>query len=1490
MIRLILIIFFSLGMVLLNSQTSSAHTAKIKQTGFRPYTSEQGLSQNTINHIYQDNQRFIWLSTASGLNRLDSQKIDPITDFEQYLDNAEILSIKQDSVGNYWVATYEGLTKLDRSLTHSEHFDIPSAFENQEWANFPIDIFEHKPNQQDIRSFWLVTVEGVFKLNEAGRDIQLIPSMQEMAKEEIYIYTATQIKSVIWLSTSKGLYVFDTEKETLNKFDVPIKNDEPNVYEVLALSADKILVRYSDALVVTDDKGNINHSKEIYRTNKHIQSMVIHKNKLYFSIDDSLFLLDLQTFETNHLFNLSNVLPNYVTYFINRLFIDGNDKLWIGTTSRGAFVWDPESLRFESLLAGTQNSGAPLKTIWSFHADSQENYWIGSEVGLHHLNTKTKVITQILSEDTPQLSPSRARIFQIVSLNQDELWLGTGDGLIQYSISQKTATVHRPNFIPENSELFIYSMTSLGSQSLWIATDRGPLHFDFESKTFRYETPLMSEDKREISAFVKHYDDKLWFGFSKKLLVYDYEKQRAKKIFEAPYTSGNSEIYLTDFRIKGDYLWTAYSGKGIYVSKLNSDTQKIVHHFSTKTDFIDDVIYSLLPDGDYFWASSHSGLIKINSNDFSYEVFDYFDGIPGNEFNEGAYLKTEKALLFGGSNDILIVTPEKFDGQREIPIPSVSAIRISDRYMQANAIDWSDRNIRIKADENFIQFTIASLDFLTPDRWQYQYWLTGDFESEKVTTKKPEVIFSDLKSGSYTLNIESYSNTRNQASPPIKIAFTVDSPFWLTPTVTQTAYVLLVVILFWMLYRRGQIKNRFVSLYHQLKDKEQRLQLALLDDRRGIWEWRLNGKELLNSNLNIIFTEEENISLSLHQYMHLIHEDDRERVKSIWFQLLNGELDVFEEVYRVFLFERWVWTKVYGRIFSKDENGVPEQAVGSWLDISRDKSYEESLSLYKSAVQNTQDIVIITNQRLQVFFVNSAYQKLSGFNNDNILNKNILRIGKRYFSLEFVSNLKQSVRNNQSWRGELLVPKSDGTSFSASVTIDEFKSESNKSRYVIVISDLSGIGGSRSMIAGNSDDSLSSIPNKTLINDRLVHALEHARANHSKVTILQLQLFALMEDQITQSEFTNKQLNTSGETLGRLLEEDDTVARLGKDRFLVMMEDDCDIETIIFRIDRLLTRLNAQLLSISGNEKLQFKTGVSLYPTQESDAQTLLAESAEALRLIRNTSEFYRFAAQSTQQLAIEKVGMKQALSSALKNDQIFLVFQPKKDIHTFRTVGFEVLMRWKTPDGNIIYPSQFLELANQASLIGPLTDWLIKKSTQILGRWKNEGIRTAFSLNLVPGGEESTRLVNRLFHQLELNDLSAKDIHIEINEKDASVNSLETYKLIESLAEHNFRVTLDDFGKWELPFSRLKGLPIYAIKMHRDFTRAIGKDKNNEAIIRMTHQLCEQFNFMMTAKGIESREQIEYLRELGCNLVQGYYFADPMSESQARQFILENK
>ncbi|WP_031429709.1 EAL domain-containing protein [Methylomicrobium agile] len=427
-------------------------------------------------------------------------------------------------------------------------------------------------------------------------------------------------------------------------------------------------------------------------------------------------------------------------------------------------------------------------------------------------------------------------------------------------------------------------------------------------------------------------------------------------------------------------------------------------------------------------------------------------------------------------------------------------------------------------------------------------------------------------------------------------------------------------------------------------------------------------------------------------------------------------------------------------------------------------------------------------------------------------------------------------------------------------------------------------------------DILTDLPNRVLFMDRIKQAILHAHRNNGSVAVLFLDLdnFKMVND--TQGHtFGDSLLKKVAQRIKSCLREDDTAARLGGDEFIVMLPNISDVLDAAKVADKILEGFAEPLMIDQHKIFVGVSIGISIYPVNSQDTEGLLADADTAMyhakKLGKNNYQYFTPAMNSS---ARNYMKLEKHLRRALEQSEFVLYYQPQIAIDTGRIIGMEALIRWMNPELGLIPPDDFIPVAEETGLIVPISAWVLKAACTQARSWQQQGWPVRVAVNL------SSRQFHQVQHQrhpqhplleaiqeaLEETGLPPDLLELEITEG-TLMHQLETaMQLLNVLKRKGIRLSLDDFGTGYSSLSYLKQFPLDTLKIDKSFINDISTDPNDRAIVAAITVMAQQLKLEVVAEGVETEAQLEFLRELRCHSVQGYYFSKPLPADQVPFFL----
>ncbi|MGL5986190.1 MAG: putative bifunctional diguanylate cyclase/phosphodiesterase, partial [Burkholderiales bacterium] len=408
-----------------------------------------------------------------------------------------------------------------------------------------------------------------------------------------------------------------------------------------------------------------------------------------------------------------------------------------------------------------------------------------------------------------------------------------------------------------------------------------------------------------------------------------------------------------------------------------------------------------------------------------------------------------------------------------------------------------------------------------------------------------------------------------------------------------------------------------------------------------------------------------------------------------------------------------------------------------------------------------------------------------------------------------------------------------------------------------------------------------------LFQDRLQHAVTRARRDNQSMAVLFLDLdhFKNVNDTLGHS-VGDQLLRYVAQQMADQLRQCDTIARLGGDEFVVLLEQDVTPESLQVVVNKLLGLFVEPLQIAERSFYITASIGISRYPQDAQDADNLLKQADlamyDAKRKGRNMAQHYQVALSAD---LLDRMSLENELRKAVRNNQLLLHYQPQFELDGEHLAGVEALVRWQHPELGMIPPSRFIPLAEEMGLISEIGDWVMQQACAQVAAWREQGFNVPrMAVNLSVQQIEHRDLASRVARLLNQYRLDAGQLELEVTESTLMGQHQHATQTLFDLEKLGVQLSIDDFGTGYSSLSYLKRLPVHRLKIDRSFVLDIGRDPNDEAIVRAVIALGNSMSLQLLAEGVERPEQADFLRREGCHLVQGYWYGKPLTADEIYQ------
>lgn len=633
------------------------------------------------------------------------------------------------------------------------------------------------------------------------------------------------------------------------------------------------------------------------------------------------------------------------------------------------------------------------------------------------------------------------------------------------------------------------------------------------------------------------------------------------------------------------------------------------------------------------------------------------------------------------------------------------------------------------------------------------------------------------------------------------------------------------------------------------------------------------------------YREEELLQLT---FQDITHPDDLDTDLEYVRRMLDGRIQTYQMEKRYVRKEgRIVWVLLSVSLV-RDAQGRPLFFISQIQDISRRKELEAERERLSSVVEATPDFVAIADLALRVQYLNAGARRLLGLGDEEDVSALQIPEGHPWWAARRVlgEGIPTAIRRG-TWVGETAFLTRDGREVPVLQTIVAHRDPSGNVAFLSTIArDISDRKAFEVRIEELAyRDALTGLPNRRLLADRLERALIAASRHRRSVGVLLLDLdrFKLVNDSFGH-ETGDTVLQSTARRLQRVVRRGDTVARLGGDEFVVVVEDLAparDVEAVARKILDAISRPYTAKEPSGASVRIMLTTsiGISLYPDDGDDVSALLRRADAAMyRAKREGGHRFSFFATDMEAEARARLDLERALRLALAGEEFRLHYQPIVELRRRRVVGFEALLRWDRLGRGLVGPAEFIPVLEQTDLIHPVGEWVLRTACRQARSWRDAGLPAwSVAINVSAKQLAAPKWADQVAQVLDESGLRPSDLVVEITETALVEPSGASHEALHRLRELGVRVAMDDFGTGYSSLGQLRALPVDVVKISQGFVRDAPAEEVDEAIVEAIIAVAHKRGLQVVAEGVETTEQLAFLRRRGCDYAQGYLLGRPV-------------
>ncbi|PYY68406.1 diguanylate cyclase [Pseudomonas jessenii] len=682
-----------------------------------------------------------------------------------------------------------------------------------------------------------------------------------------------------------------------------------------------------------------------------------------------------------------------------------------------------------------------------------------------------------------------------------------------------------------------------------------------------------------------------------------------------------------------------------------------------------------------------------------------------------------------------------------------------------------------------------------------------------------------------------------------------------------------------------------------LSKSEARLALALKASELGLWDWNLQTDEVHHTQIQELFgLEPEQVTALLRHLKPRLHPDDLPALKRALVEHLKGRTEDYQIEYRVRHGDgHWVWIEDRGRAVERAENGRVIRMVGTRRDISASKGLEEQRQLAATVFEAASEGIVIFDPNYVLIAINQAFSRVTGYDIDDMIGRNVVELPCSRDARRHYAAIHQALEQEGSWQGELVETRKNGEMYPQWLQLNAVRdTRGNVSHIVGFFADLSARRESEERMRYLTHyDELTGLANRAMFRERLSEAHQRVRqGGYRSLALLHINLdrFKQLNDSLGH-EVADQLLQKMARRLVNALPEADTIARLSGDEFAVLFNSYGNLSSLA----RVATRLASKLrlpVTIDGHELVvSASMGISLLPDSAREISALVSQSNMAMQHAKHLGgNNFQFYTDSLQASTLERLQLENHLRKAVEEKQLKVFYQPKLCLATGKLNAAEALVRWDHPTMGRVPPGDFIGLAEETGLIGPIGEFVLRQACWQACEWQRQGLEAIrVSVNLSVHQLRQGKLVSLVRQVLEETGLEPRYLELELTESQLLDSVEHIIATFQQLRDLGVKLAIDDFGTGYSSLSYLKRIPVDYVKIDQAFIRGLGEGTEDAAITRAIIAMAHGLSLKVVAEGVERQEQLEFLKASRCDEVQGYLISRPVEAQDLAVLLREN-
>jgi diguanylate cyclase (GGDEF)-like protein/PAS domain S-box-containing protein len=1473
------------GLALAMSCLVPAAHAAVRDYYFERATGDNGLAQRTVTALAQDDDGFLWVGTQGGLHKYDGQhytvyREDPRNPHS--LPDSFVTALAPDHAGHLWVGTYAGdVARLDLASGRIQRVtsDAGDAMRRQVAALLATP-----------QVVWVATAAGLERLDPTtGRRTRVIGLSGASAGRQGLLRDP---RGTVWYASAAGLYRIDPHAgQPRQVAQVPLRSMLLDRSGRLWTAGDSGLYLVLDPGATVGPTVALQHTwPRAGESGGDVGAMAAAPDgQLWLAADASgLRRYDPVTGTSLALRQVESLAGALPEDGINALLVDQAGLLWVGGRTHGLAVADSAGARFRYITDLGRSSS--VRALWQA---PDHHVWLGTDDNrLLRYDQQARAL-----EDWSTLLPAgqHVRVMGFADGDAGRPWVATSAGLFRLD-------PHAPSLdpvpLPDLPLPHLRSIARDASGRLWLGTDdQGLLRYDPAMPTTLWRLPFRANDPGALAhpavhALMLARDGRVWIGTGHGLDLFDPRSGQLRHFHRGAGLAGN--LVRTILQTADGTIWVGSHG-GLNRIVIGTDgTLRISQPLAAADVQAPSVVYSALDDsGGRLWLGTDRGLLRYDPRTGSLRQFTPADGVQDLEFNGGAAARLDHGRLgFGGVEGLNTFDPLRVSDSAYQPPLRLLGVQ-ADGGAAALQPQRNAQGLRLPEAAGLLRLRIGALDYLGNAGIHYRYRLDGLDHDWIDNGNRSEITYTLLPAGRYVFRAQSTNHDGVWSTRELRIPLDVTPPLWRHP-LALLAYALLAVallLLSWWRWRERRRRER--GYFEQIRDREERLKLALWASGDQFWDYDLRDNVLMRLRAHDDVRSASDLRVeSLFDQDHQIHPDDLPQVQERLRQHLRNETGLFLSEHRVLDHGQWVWVRARGKVVERDADGRAVRLAGTARNVTNSRHAERERRIAAEVLRSMTEAVSVLDREFDFVSVNPAFSRMTGYGDVEVIGRNGSLLDSAQHDPAFYRQVREHLERHGRWSGEMWQQRKDGEEFLCAYECTAVLDHNGQHQlYVAVLSDITDQKRAEQELRYLANyDTLTNLPNRTLLAERLSRAIVRARRQESRIGVLFLDLdrFKDINDSLGHAA-GDRILRAAAVRLQETVGPQHTVARLGGDEFTVVLENLTSPEEADKVAREIIMAFEAPLLTDDRHEvSISPSIGISLYPDHAQVPTELLKQADTAMYQAKSFGRrtFVRYT-EAMDVLIRRRATISGALRKVLDRGELRIAYQPRLALAENRIVGVEALLRWHSPEHGDIPPSQFIPLAEEAGLILEIGEWVLREACLTLNRWHQHGLSdlrmavNVSALQLLRG--DLPGVVERVLAET---GLPPHALELELTESVIMANAEQTADKLQAFRRLGISLAIDDFGTGYSSLAYLKRLPINTLKIDKEFVDDLSLGSEDAAITTTVIAMARALGLNVVAEGVETEAQVQFLREHHCDEIQGFWLSPPLEAHRCLALI----